>query len=205
MRRLRLSTILVSLILLSTLAAVLMISPAGVEANTRTDGGGDLPYYARIQLGEAFHNGEWAAIIFYRPPECVPPDFNLLDFYDFENAFGCIPPTTDGFIIWEGVPWISNPIQIKLHGLGDVPVWFVEWPQLEAAIADDNLDIDELAGLSSLMIGSASLYNETLHPTGVVENPMINFVASGELIDGQPFFVHAVLTNGAMNTQIVFQ
>lgn len=205
MRRQHLSTCFVSLLLLSTLAAFLLISPSGAQANTRTGGGGDLPYYARIEQGEAFHNDEWAAIIFYRPTECVPPGFNLLVFYDFENAFGCTPPTTDGFIVWDGEPGNSNPIQIKLQGLGAVPVWFVSWPELQAAMANDYLDIGELAGLPSLMTGSASFYNETLHPTGAANNPMINFVARGELEDGQPFFVHAVLTNGASSTQIVFR
>jgi hypothetical protein len=31
---------------------------------------------------------EWAAIAFYRPPACVPDDFNLLDFFD-PNAMDC--------------------------------------------------------------------------------------------------------------------
>lgn len=171
--------------------------PVTVFANTRTTGGGDVPFYARIESREILHNDEWAVIVFYRPPECVPDDFNLLDFYAFPDefgpgAFGCTPPTTDGFIIWEGEPGIT-PIQIKLHGLGVVPVWFVSWAELEMAVGDDELTIIELAGLSSLLVGTADFYSETLHPTGAAQVPMINYVARGYLEDGTPFHVHALL------------
>ena len=176
--------------------------PVAVFANTRTGGGGDLPFYARIQRGEILHTDDWAAIIFYRPPECVPVDFNLLDIMDFA-AFGCTPPTTDGFIIWQGEPWLSDPIQIKLHGLGTVPVWFVSWSELEAAVADDDLSITELSGLSSLLMGTADFYTETLHPTGVVKVPMIKFVARGSLENEQSFRVHALLVvDRVTNVQI---
>lgn len=185
---------------------MLMAFPATVFANTRTDGGGDLPYYARVERGEILHTAEWAAIIFYRPTECVPADFNLLDFYDF-GAFGCIPPTTDGFILWSGEPWLSAPTQIKLHGLGAVPVWFVRWSELAAAVADDSLTMAELEALPSLLIGYAEIYTEILHPsTGepdVMKPPMINYVASGVLTNGDSFYVHAVMVVGKVsNVQI---
>ena len=150
-----------------------------------------MPFYACIERGEAFHTDEWAAIVFYRPSECVPDNFNLLDFYDFENAFGCTPYTTDGFTIWAGEPWVSAPIQIQLHGLGAVPVWFVGWPEMQAAIADDILSMSELEAMPSLLTGSASFYNETLHPDGGAQVPMINYVAHGMLDDGRTFRVHA--------------
>jgi len=183
----------------------LAVFPIAVFANTRTGGGGDLPFYARIERGEILHNDDWAAIIFYRPPDCVPEDFNLLDIMDF-TAFDCTPPTTDGFIIWDGEPWLSAPIQIKLHGLGTVPVWFVSWPELEPAVADDNLTIVELSGLSSLLVGTADIYTETLHPTGVVKVPMIEYVAKGSLVNGQSFRVHALLiTDRITNVQVTFK
>ena len=36
------------------------------------------PYYARISSEGAPQTAQWAAIVFYRDPSCVPSDFNLL-------------------------------------------------------------------------------------------------------------------------------
>ena len=44
-------------------------------------------------------HGEWAAIPFYRPADCIPADFNLLDFFD-PAAFAC-PSYVSGFEIWK--------------------------------------------------------------------------------------------------------
>jgi hypothetical protein len=169
---------------------VLAAVSVSVYANTRTPGGGDVPFYARIESGEIMHNDDWAVIVFYRPPECVPDDFDLLDFYDW-SAFDCGPPTTDGFIIWEGEPGIK-PIQIKLHGLGAVPVWFVNWPVLEAEVEDGVLLMSELEAMEKLA-GTAAIYSETLHPTGAAKVPMINYIAFGILEEGTSFSVHALL------------
>jgi hypothetical protein len=199
-----------ALLFLIVVALLLLIAP-GAYAKIRTPGGGDLPIYARIEPGLVIHTDDWAAIVFYRPPECVPEDFNLLDVYDWPEsdddlgAFGCTPPTTDGFIIWSGEPGLSNPIQIKLWGLGAVPVWFVAWPELEAALDDGSLTVLELQAMASLLKGSASSYTETLHPDGV-KVPMINLVALGILEDGRSFQVHFVfVTDGVMNVRIEFQ
>ncbi len=187
--------------------ALLLLVASSAYAKIRTPGGGDMPFYARIERGEIFHNGQWAAIVFYRPPGCVPADFDLLSFYDW-NAFACELPTTDGFMIWDGEPGLSDPIQIKLRGLGAVPVWFVAWPELEEAVEDGILLMSELEAMERLT-GSASFYTETLHPTsetGVVKVPMINYVAHGMLDDGPSFKVHVTLVTGShMDTRITFR
>jgi hypothetical protein len=203
-------------LLLLVVVAVLLLAASVAYANVRTGGAGDVPFYARIERGSVsltdhiVHTDEWAAIVFYRPPECVPDgvpyDFDLLDFFDF-GAFGCTPPTTDGFMIWESEPGPdSTPIQINLHGLGAVPVWFVSWPELLAAVADDNLPMSELKEMDSLLIGSASFYKETLHPAGGAQIPTINFVAHGRLQDGRSFQVHATgMATGYRQVKIGFQ
>jgi hypothetical protein len=199
-----------AVLLLVVVAALLLIVP-GAYAKIRTEGGGDVPFYARLESEDTLHTDEWAPIVFYRPPECVPDDFNLLDFYDWPDdlgpgAFGCTSPTTDGFMIWDGEPGLSPPIQIKLNGLGAVPVWFVAWPELQAAMEDGELTMADLEAMHSLMIGLASIYTETLHPTGVVKVPMINYVASGTLDDGRSFHVHALLVSGKVtNISIEFK
>lgn len=196
-----------SLLGLLVVVIALLLTVFTVSANTRTGNGGDLPAYARIERGESFHNDEWAVIIFYRPPDCVPDDFNLLDFYDFEHAFECTPPTTDGFIVWSGEPGVSNPIQVRLHENGLVPVWFVNWGELQGAIADDILTVPELEALPSLQIGFADNYSETLHPTSEdVAIPMINYFATGSLLDGRSFYVHALLvTDRVTEVKIILE
>jgi hypothetical protein len=173
-------------------AAALLLTASDAFANTRTGEGGDLPFYARIEAGEILNDGEWAVIIFYRPTECVPDDFNLLDLIDY-NAFACTPPTTDGFTVWAGEPWVSASIQIRLHEVDLVPVWFVKWDELKDAIEDGFLTMPELQALPSLLVGVADEYSETLHPTGGVKVPMINFVAQGTLQGGRSFYAHAIL------------
>jgi len=126
---------------LATLVAVslLLVAAPSVSANVRVDEGA-VPYYARLERGGVHHTDDWAGIVFYRPPACIPEDFNLLDFFDIPRVFDCNPPTTDGFAIWEHGPGIdAAPLLVELHGLGAVPVWFVRWPVLQAAIADDTL------------------------------------------------------------------
>jgi hypothetical protein len=192
------------LLLVVVVLVLLQIVP-GASARVLTWGGGDVPFYARIQREHMFYTDEWAVIAFYRPPECVPDDFNLLDFFN-PAAFGCTPPTTDGFTLWEGEPGISNPMAAQLHGLGAVPVWFVAWPELQAAIADDVLTVPELEGMPSLLIGSAGFYKETLHPVEGAVVPMINMEAHGLLEDGRSLHVRITVVVGAVeNISIEFE
>jgi hypothetical protein len=174
-------------------------------ANVRLEEG-DVPFYARIESDGVPHDSEWAAIIFYRPPECIPAGFNLLDFFDIPGAFACGPHTTEGFSIWKNPETDSAPIQSKLFGLGAVPVWFVPWPALESAMSDGSLTIGDLGSLSPL-VGSASFYEETLHPSGGDHPSMIELVARGVLEDGTPFAVHSNSTDAKldMDTHIVFR
>lgn len=191
-------------IVLALVALMLLAFPATVYAKIRTGAGGDVPFYARIALDETYHTDEWAVIVFYRPPECVPPDFNLLDFFD-PGAFACSPYTTDGFTIWAGEPGISTPIQVNLHGLGAVPVWFVSWPELQGTLADNILTMPELMGMNSLMTGSASFYQEVLHPSGGAQVSMGEFQAKGLLDDGRQFNVYIASVPVNTNVRIDFK
>lgn len=150
-----------------------------------------LPFYARIQaIPQLFviQDGAWAAIVFYRLPQCVPADFNLLNFFDAPRAFSC-PLTVRGFQIWKnGPPPIdSEPIQVHTRGLGAVPVWFVRWSELQPAVSDGSLTVPELWGLSSLRIGSASFYQEGLRPFGGAQRGSLQIAAHGLLADGTSF------------------
>jgi hypothetical protein len=198
-----------SLAILVTGVLLLAVVPTA-SANVRVEGEGEnLPFYARLGREDIYHTDDWAAIVFYRPSTCVPADFNLLDFFDIPRAFGCTPGTTDGFSIWKHGPGLDpGPILVELHGLGAVPVWFVRWPALQGALADDNLTIAELASLQPL-IGSASAYHETLRPTEVLETE-IELNARGTLVDGRSFQLQATVvatspTVRNVHTRIVFR
>lgn len=129
------------------------------------------------------NDGEWAAIPFYRSPECVPADFNLFDWFD-PNAADC-PLLVSGFAVFNGGDF---PKVTQLSGK-EVPIWFFDWSELEAAMADGELYIGELAALESLRIGSASHYEEQLHfgPSHRVPHTAIS--AKGTLEDGGTFHV----------------
>jgi hypothetical protein len=147
--------------------------------------GGDVPYYARTDF--LFHNDEWAVIVFYRPPECVPPSFNLLQFYDIPGAFFCTPTTTAGWNMWENGPGVDPaPFRSQLQGLGAVPVWLVGWPEMQAAAQDGVLTMSELQAMASLVRGSAFVFNESL-----IIPRKLTFVAIGVLQDGRRFHIEA--------------
>ncbi len=132
------------------------------------------------------HDGQWAAIPFYRPPECVPLDFNLLEGFDLA-ALDC-PLLVEGFAEFRD----PGPILTELNGLGAVPVWFVRWSELQDATADDELTILELASLESLEIGSADFYHEQNHIFGIHPVSHLTVVARGTLEDGRSFALSAV-------------
>jgi hypothetical protein len=213
--------------LIVLMVTILLLIPASVaSANVRLPEG-ETPYYARFAWDEIYHTDEWAVIIFYRAPECIPADFDLLNGFD-ENLFDpsavfpCVPsPTTSGFAIWETAPWEGGvaPKQAELKGLGAVPVWFVSWPALQEAM-DDGLYIDELRSLLHSdvnenavgLVGSASYYHETLRPIQAVRVGTLEINASGVLVgDGRTFKVHATSkfwnegTQSRFNTTVVFK
>ena len=196
------------LIGLLLMVSALVATTAPASAVVRLEDGGDVPFYARITtIGEpdqVFHDGQWAAIVFYRPPSCVPKHFNLLAFFDFPGpsgpgAFGCNPPTTAGFNLWHNGPGIdAAPYLSVTHGLGAVPVWFINWPALQAAMGDGILTMTELEALpaGSRLIGSASYFHQVLQPHDAAVVPMTQFVARGSLQDGRSFLVRGLFVEG---------
>ena len=122
--------------------------------------------YTTIERGLALHDGPSAAVLFYRDPTCVPEDFNLLDgqdlvgFPDSPRAFTC-PLTVDGFGVWkQGPPVDLVPQHVLTRGTGAVPVWFMAWSELDAAMADDVVTMGELRALASLRVGYAIHFEE---------------------------------------------
>jgi hypothetical protein len=159
------------------------------------------PFYARIRHNFAIQNGQWAAIIFYRSPNCVAPSFNLLRLFN-PAAFGC-PLTVEGFALYDQVPPPPgvSPKQAKTFGLGAVPVWFFRWADLQTAVADGVLTIQDLAAMNPI-VGSATFFRETLHPTETAQVPKLSIVARGTTATGT-FFVQASATGEGLELKHV--
>ncbi len=162
--------------------------PGAAPAQVRVDSQ-QLPFYARIVTG----TGEWTPVIFYRPVDCIPENFNLLSLFDVPRVFACGPMTVDGFAIWETGPGLDPaPFQNQYLGLGAVPIWFVRTEDYLAASEDGVVTIGELEALDPVM-GQARLFGQTLHPFPPVENSVLVVTATGALQDGRSFRLHITL------------
>lgn len=149
------------------------------------------------------HSDEWGAAIFERDLGCVPPDFNLLEEFDFTPAFPGGPPrpflcrlTVNGFQVWEEAPGSEpvegGPIFVMSRGLGHVPVVFARWSEIEAAMSDMVLTLPELLELPSAMVGSADRFIGVYANGAPPEHRLMNKVsASGTLPDGREFRIAA--------------
>jgi hypothetical protein len=170
-----------------------------------------IPGYARVERPFIYHTDEWAAIVFYRAPACVPVGFNLLDVLDIPGAFAC-PLTVAGFELWDNGPGTdAGPRQTVSSGSA-VPVWFVPWTAFQTTTADDILTKSELESLNPLK-GVATSFHEVLHPfvpsgtTGGAKVPHLTITASGILPDGRSFQYEftSVSFGSAVHVRIVFR
>ena len=143
-------------------------------------------YYALFDRTFMPNDGGWVGIVFIRLPECVRPDFNLLDWFDRPAAFSC-QLTAEGDEWWHSLSE-PPPFQLRERGLGAVPVYFVRLSELEVAIADDVLTLSELRALPSLKIGNASYLLQVAHNSNQGANHgHETLVSLGTLGDGRTF------------------
>jgi hypothetical protein len=142
----------------------------------------DPPFYARVERPYvAPHDDRTAVIVFYRDPECVRPDFNLLDLVDVPAAFDCELVVRGREYRAIGSDPFAPPYLSKLRNSGRVPMWFVSTAELMAAAADDVLTIDELRALPSLVRGWAAPWSERLEPAPVRSPSVTRMHARGRL------------------------
>lgn len=172
-----------------------VIPTAESKEPMRMEANGEVPFYARFGENETFSSGEWTVIVFYRPPDCIPADFNLNQFFHFPGetgpgAFACTPPTTTSVEYWANNPQTDPaPLIAEMTGRGAVPVWFISKSEMETAVADGIVTIGELAGLPSRLVGTAATYTELLHPSQSNAQSLIQFAAEGTTEDGRSFKV----------------
>jgi hypothetical protein len=70
------------------LAALLLAGSVFAVQQVRVDNEGETPFYARFGTNGTFSDGDRTVIIFYRPPGCIPADFNMIDFFDLPDESG---------------------------------------------------------------------------------------------------------------------
>jgi hypothetical protein len=135
----------------------------------------------------ALHDGEWAAIPFYRSPEFAPLDYDLLNKID-PSAFDA-PLQVTGFIELDNE---GNIFLEQTQGTGAVPIWFLKWADLQTIAADGDLTIGELLDVESLRMGIADFYEHQNHVFGVHPVSHLTIVGQGTLEDGSAFELRAV-------------
>jgi hypothetical protein len=191
---------------LATLAASLLLSNAAVGQQGPPPSGRldvpvespGVPAYVRLEnLGVGWlapRNDKWTALVFYRDPECIPPNFDLGQFFDFPGpggpgAYGC-PSLTEGFYLYLGrTPDPTTPPNYSLlrNVTPALPIWFVGSAELDRLLARGGFTIGELAALPSLVRGRGWHFEEKLYPGGVNPEPGITMSARGRLETGGQF------------------
>ena len=85
---------------------------------------------------------------------------------------------------------VPPPIKVRIWGLGAVPIYFVKWEKLQAAVADNVLTMPELNALVAAgegVVGLATFYSSELHPSGGTAVPHFDVSAHGRLSNGKRF------------------
>lgn len=156
-----------------------------------------IPAYARLELlipgFDVPHDEHWAAIVFYRNPACVPPDFDLGQFFDLPGpaglgAFGC-ELLVEGHEIWQNGPGQDlGPIYVRTrNATARLPIWFVKWSELRPLLESGQVYIGEIKSLPSLLRGEARWFEEALYPNGAASDPGLTMKAEGKLEGGGKF------------------
>ena len=106
----------------STAPARSVASTAGLTRRVMPTEDPGPPFYARVGYQLLEHDG-WVTIPFYRSPDLVPSDFNLLDFFHFPGPGGpgafAAPLLMTGFVLIEAdAPLGTFPKQVELRGTG---------------------------------------------------------------------------------------
>lgn len=158
------------------------------------------PIYANFAADFMPSDDGIVAIAFYRQPSCIPAGFNLLTQFDVPTAFGC-ELTVEGKLWWHDPATDPFPFQIRISGLGAVPVYFADQAELAAAAQDGVLTIGELQALPSLLIGVADGFEQVIHNSNQAPGAEEQQKSKGHEVlsargiivqSGLPFFVHYV-------------
>ena len=174
------------------------------------------PFYSRTEEpasvgGYGYRTEEWAAVVFYRDPGCIPDGFNLFDFYDFalaELAPGVFAPrvflcaaTVSGFSLHQEPMGVTPPWHSHLGG-SSVPIWFVPWDgAFQDAVAAGQLTLSDLAAMPGLRTGTATHFREVVQTVAAHPVPKIAISSHG-VLDGGGRFHFSVAWPGLTVTDV---
>lgn len=157
-----------------------------------------IPAYVRLNLNvgdyDLPNDGNWAALVFYRDPDCIPANFDLGQFFDPPGpgglgAFNC-PILTEGLELWENGPGAGDAAPLyarSRNATPGLPIWFVASSEIQPFIDSGHVFIDDIVSLPSLIRGSARWYEEALYPSEAAPDPSITMRAEGRLETGGRF------------------
>lgn len=156
-----------------------------------------VPAYARLELlipgFDVPRSEQWAAVVFYRDPDCIPLDFDLGQFFhlpgpDGLGAFAC-PLLIEGREIWENGPGsdLAPIYAYSRNAVPDLPIWFMAIDELQPLFDRGFVFIDEIEALPSLLRGKAWRFEESLYPNGAAASPGLTLQANGRLESGGQF------------------
>jgi hypothetical protein len=165
----------------------------GITRVTFPDPDPGIPAYARVGnvLNQFYHSDGWLAMQFFRHPECVPDDFNLLDLFHFPGeegpgAFACPLQHSGHYIVEAGAPQGTFPRIYVAQG-DAVPFWFVPWAEFQQAMQEGAVTLPDVLAMNPLK-GTATRLRETVHPR--LDEHLVVTDASGQLEDGRRFDFH---------------
>lgn len=154
------------------------------------------PFWARMGSGELFGiptTDEYGIIFFYikDPAGTIPPDFNLLSFWDSRANDPSVHSSVKG-TTWHIPDHPVPPYMTLLEDKIPVPFWIITIDQVHQVIADGIVTIVELEGLSPApMKGFSKDFTQLLHPGGggaPVEEIGLDISAFGHLKYGRKFY-----------------
>jgi hypothetical protein len=156
-----------------------------------------VPAYARLELlipgFDVPRSEQWAAVAFYRDPECIPANFDLGQFFHFPGpdglgAFAC-QLLVEGHEIWENGPGLDlAPIYVQSrNAVPDLPIWFLLLDELAPLLDRGFVFLGEIESLPSLIRGRAWRFEESNYPNGTTDNPGLTLRADGRLENGGRF------------------
>jgi len=171
--------------------------PGPVRLNVPVESPG-IPAYVRLEaIGDggiiAPSNAQWTPLVFYRAPNCIPEDFNLLLFLDFPGpegpgAFAC-PSLVEGFDLrlQSLDPTMPPDYMLMRNMTPEFPIWFVATKELNALLDRGFVYIDEIDALPSRIAARAWQFEEQLYPAGSNDRPGLTMSARGRLETGGRF------------------
>lgn len=145
-----------------------------------------IPIYARVGpiLNQFFVTDDQLVIPFYRDPQCVSDNFNLLNYYDPPAAFGCELTVEGRFVIEKEAEAGDFPIMVHTVG-NQVPIWVVNWPDFQMQMESGSVTMADLKAMNPT-IGMADSFDEFLSPR--MSDHQVIIEASGAILDTNEAF-----------------